>query len=83
MQSLVPPPQRALIEVIVGGGPSSTGCPTRNGLNSDVHGAAVAVTQWIAPSGRSSDTHDAVVCEAASRPPACMHGAAMAPFTGE
>ena len=59
------------------------GLVTCTGLNSDVQGAAVAVTECAAPSGRSSATQDAVVCEFDASPPACMQGAAAPPSITE
>lgn len=56
---------------------------TDTGLNNEVHGAAVPVIQYDEPVGASSATQDATVCDDAARPPACMHGAPMAPVTGE
>ncbi len=67
----------------VGSGPRSSGWSTCTGLNSPVQGAAVAVHQWRMASVPRSATHDAVVCDAAASPPACMHGADIAPVIGE
>ena len=66
-----------------GGGPRSSGSPTRTGLNRPRQGAAVPVTQCECRLGDSSQTQLAVVCEAAVTPPACIQGALMAPLSQE
>src|SRR5674476_976106 len=67
---------------LVGDGPRSTGTSTCTGLNSEVHGAEVAVAQCRVPS-RRSETHDAVLWLEATNPPACTHGAPRPPWMGD
>src|SRR5450756_2108265 len=52
------------------------------GLNSEVHGAEVAVAQWRVPE-RRSETQDAVVWLEATTPPAWTQGAPRPPWTGD
>ena len=67
--------------LLVGAGPRSAGWSTpATGLNTDVHGADVAVAQWSG-SPRRSETNDAVVWLEASIPPECTQGACSVPFT--
>ena len=73
------PPQGGRVDRSVGAGPRSTGTPTATGLNSDVHGAAVAVAQCRTPPRRSV-THEPVVWLEASVPPAWTHGAVSPPW---
>jgi hypothetical protein len=84
VEYLVTPPRRLRVEPIGRVGAEVEWLVTRTGLNKLVHGADVAVAQWRwSPSRRSSATHEPVVCEVALMPPpACMHGAALAPITG-